>query len=59
MAADIRPVFASTYVVIAATGEINPTATNGLHNVIGGSYQANVEGDTYLEITGDIKFKGG
>ncbi len=50
---------ASTYVVIAATGEINPTATNGLHNVIGGSYQANVEGDTYLEITGDIKFKGG
>ncbi len=49
----------STYVIVAATGEINPNSANGLHNVIGGSYQASVKGDTYLEITGDIKFKGG
>lgn len=48
-----------TYVVIAANGEINPNATNGLHNVIGGSYQGSVTGDTYLEITGNIKMKGG
>lgn len=50
----------STYVIVAATGEINPnSASSGLHNVIGGSYQASVKGDTYLEITGDIQFTGG
>ena len=49
----------STYVVIAATGYINPSSASGLHNVIGGSYQGSVEGDTYLEITGDIKMQGG
>ena len=50
---------ASTYVVIAATGYINPTSSSGLHDVIGGSYQGSVEGDTYLEITGDIQMQGG
>ncbi len=50
---------ASTYVVIAASGYINPSSSSGLHDVIGGSYQGNVEGDTYLEITGDIKMMGG
>ena len=49
----------STYVVIAATGCINPSSASGLHDVIGGSYQGSVEGDTYLEITGDIKMQGG
>ena len=49
----------STYVVIAASGYINPTSYSGLHDVIGGSYQGSVEGDTYLEITGDIKMQGG
>ena len=50
---------ASTYVVIAASGSINPTSYSGLHDVIGGSYQGNVEGDTYLEITGNIQMMGG
>ena len=50
---------ASTYVVIAASGYINPTSYGGLHDVIGGSYQGSVEGDTYLEITGDIQMQGG
>lgn len=50
---------ASTYVVIAASGSINPSSASGLHDVIGGSYQGNVVGDTYLEITGDIKMMGG
>ena len=49
----------STYVVIAASGSINPSSSSGLHDVIGGSYQGSVEGDTYLEITGDIKMQGG
>ena len=49
----------STYVVIAASGYINPSSSSGLHDVIGGSYQGNVEGNTYLEITGDIKMQGG
>ena len=49
----------STYVVIAASGYINPTSYGGLHDVIGGSYQGSVEGDTYLEITGDIEMQGG
>lgn len=49
----------STHVVIAASGYINPTSYSGLHNVIGGSYQGSVEGDTYLEITGDIQMQGG
>ena len=49
----------STYVVIAASGYINPSSSSGLHDVIGGSYQGNVVGDTYLEITGDIKMMGG
>lgn len=49
----------STYVVIAASGYINPSSSSGLHDVIGGSYQGNVVGDTYLEITGDIKMQGG
>ena len=50
---------ASTYVVIAATGYINPSSSSGLHDVIGGSYQGSVEGDTYLEITGKIEMQGG
>lgn len=50
---------ASTHVVIAASGYINPSSTSGLHDVIGGSYQGSVEGDTYLEITGDIQMQGG
>lgn len=49
----------STYVVIAATGYINPSSTSGLHDVIGGSYQGSVEGDTYLEITGNIEMQNG
>ena len=50
---------ASTHVVIAASGSINPSSASGLHDVIGGSYQGSVEGDTYLEITGDIQMMGG
>ena len=50
---------ASTHVVIAASGWINPSSASGLHDVIGGSYQGSVEGDTYLEITGDIQMMGG
>ena len=49
----------STHVVIAASGYINPSSSSGLHDVIGGSYQGSVKGDTYLEITGDIKMMGG
>ena len=49
----------STYVVIAASGYINPSSSSGLHDVIGGSYQGSVEGDIYLEITGDIEMQGG
>ena len=49
----------STYVVIAASGSINPSSSSGLHDVIGGSYQGSVEGDTYLEITGDIQMQSG
>ena len=49
----------STYVVIAASGSINPSSASGLHDVIGGSYQGSVEGDTYLEITGNIQMQGG
>ena len=48
-----------THVVIAASGYINPSSSSGLHDVIGGSYQGSVNGDTYLEITGDIKMQGG
>ena len=48
-----------THVVIAASGYINPSSSSGLHDVIGGSYQGSVVGDTYLEITGDIKMMGG
>ena len=50
---------ASTHVVIAASGYINPSSSSGLHDVIGGSYQGSVEGDTYLEITGDIQMQSG
>lgn len=49
----------STHVVIAASGYINPSSTSGLHDVIGGSYQGSVKGDTYLEITGNIQMQGG
>ena len=49
----------STHVVIAASGYINPSSSSGLHDVIGGSYQGSVKGDTYLEITGDIEMQGG
>ena len=49
----------STYVVIAASGSINPSSSSGLHDMIGGSYQGSVEGDTYLEITGKIEMQGG
>lgn len=50
---------ASTYVVIAASGYINPSSSSGLHDVIGGSYQGNVVGNTYLKITGDIQMQSG
>ena len=49
----------STHVVIAGNGYINPSSYSGLHDVIGGSYQGSVKGDTYLEITGNIKMQGG
>ena len=49
----------NTYVVIAASGYINPSSSSGLHDVIGGSYQGSVKGDTYLEITGDIQMQSG
>ena len=49
----------STHVVIAGNGSINPSSSSGLHDVIGGSYQGSVKGDTYLEITGNIKMQGG
>lgn len=49
----------STHVVIAGSGYINPTSGSGLHDVIGGSYQGSVEGDTYLEITGNIQMQNG
>ena len=49
----------STHVVIAASGYINPSSSSGLHDVIGGSYQGNVDGNTYLEITGDIQMQSG
>ena len=48
----------STHVEIAASGYINPSSYSVLHDVIGGSYQGSVEGDTYLEITGDIQMQG-
>lgn len=48
----------STHVVIAGNGYINPSSYSGLHDVIGGSYQGSVKGDTYLEITGNIKMQG-
>ena len=54
-----RTTVASTHVVIAASGSINPSSYSGLHDVIGGSYQGSVKGDTYLEITGDIQMQGG
>lgn len=50
---------ASTHVVIAASGYINPSSNSGLHDVIGGSYKGSVKGDTYLEITGNIQMRGG
>ena len=40
-------------------GYINPSSSSGLHDVIGGSYQGSVEGNTYLEITGNIQMQGG
>ena len=49
----------STHVVIAGNGYINPSSSSGLHDVIGGSYQGSVKGDTYLEITGNIKMQSG
>ena len=54
-----RTTVAKTHVVIAASGYINPSSNSGLHDVIGGSYKGSVDGDTYLEITGDIQMKGG
>lgn len=35
-----------THVVIAASGYINLSSSSGLHDVIGGSYQGSVEGDS-------------
>mgnify|MGYP004608915151 FL=1 len=49
----------STHVVVRASGYIHPSYTGGHHNVIGGSYQGSVEGDTYLEITGNLQVSGG
>ena len=48
-----------THVEIAASGSINPFSYSVLHDVIGGSYQGSVKGDTYLEITGDIQMQSG
>ena len=48
----------STHVEIAASGSINPKPYSVLHDVIGGSYQGSVKGDTYLEITGAIQMQG-
>ena len=48
----------STHVEIAASGYINPPSYIGMPDVIGGSYQGNVTGDTYLEITGNIQMQG-
>ena len=48
----------STHVEIAASGYINPKPYSVLHDVIGGSYQGSVKGDTYLEITGAIQMQG-
>ncbi len=50
---------ASTHVEIAASGSITPNPYISLHDVIGGSYQGNVTGDTYLEITGAIQMQDG
>ena len=50
---------ASTHVEIASSGSITPNPYISLHDVIGGSYQGNVTGDTYLEITGDIQMQDG
>ena len=50
---------ASTHVEIAASGSITSNPYISLHDVIGGSYQGNVTGDTYLEITGDIQMQDG
>ena len=47
----------STHVEIAASGSITPNPYISLHDVIGGSYQGNVTGDTYLKITGDIQMQ--
>ena len=49
----------STHVEIAASGFITPNSYISLHDVIGGSYQGSVKGDTYLEITGDIQMQSG
>lgn len=49
---------ASTHVEIAASGSITPNPYISLHDVIGGSYQGSVKGDTYLEITGNIQMQG-
>ena len=49
----------STHVEIAASGSINQPSYIGLHDVIGGSYQGSVEGDTYLKITGNIQMQSG
>ena len=48
----------STHVEIAASGYITPPSYIGMPDVIGGSYQGNVTGDTYLEITGNIQMQG-
>ena len=48
----------STHVEIAASGSITPNSYISLHDVIGGSYQGSVEGDTYLAITGNIQMQG-
>ena len=48
----------STHVEIAASGYINPPSYIGMPDVIGGSYQGSVKGDTYLEITGNIQMQG-
>ena len=47
----------STHVEIAASGFITPNSYISLHDVIGGSYQGSVTGDTYLKITGDIQMQ--
>lgn len=49
----------STHVVMHGSGKIDQGVTNGTNNVVGGSYNASVKGDSYLEIVGKYLFRSG